>query len=76
MMFRSREIKRFENASTAVVASPIPRALVTDVVVASVGHMPSTNTNVGLLSIIPLFICVSRRLKPLFAFSILMTIPF
>lgn len=43
----------FEQISTAEVATPIPSAFFTEVVVASVEHIPSSCTSTGLLSIIP-----------------------
>ena len=54
MMFLMSEITRFDMISTAVVASPMPMPFAADVVVPSVGHMPSTSTNVGLFRTIPL----------------------
>ena len=45
--------------STAVVASPMPIPLAAEVVVPSVGHMPSTSTNVGLFLTMPLKIICS-----------------
>ena len=47
MTFLSSEINRFDIVRIAVVDSPIPTAFVTEVVVASVGHMPSTSMNTG-----------------------------
>ena len=44
--FRS-EMTMFDISSTKAVASPMHMPLIADVVVASVGHMPSTNTHVG-----------------------------
>ncbi len=45
--------------STNIVASPISIPFRADVVVASVGHMPSTNTNVGFSLISP-FVMIDR----------------
>ena len=47
---RKREINRLEQHKTAVAASPMPIALETEVVVAKVGHMPSSCTKVGFWS--------------------------
>ena len=44
---RSREIRPSEQAITKVVARPIAMALRTLLVMASVGHIPSTMTNTG-----------------------------
>ena len=54
MMFFTSEITRFERISTAIVARPIPIPFSAEVVVPSVGHIPSTSTNVGLLRTMPL----------------------
>ena len=43
----------FEKTSTHVAAAPIPRALITLVDVASVGHVPRTSTSTGFSFIIP-----------------------
>ena len=53
IILRRSEINRFENARTTMTDTPIPRALTMDVVVASVGHIPRSCTNVGLLVIMP-----------------------
>jgi hypothetical protein len=47
MRFLRREITTLEHKSTNVVAKPIDIPLIAEVVVASVGHMPSTKTMVG-----------------------------
>ena len=49
------EIARLEHINTAVTDKPIPKPLIADVVVAKVGHIPSTCTKVGFSSIIPRF---------------------
>ena len=54
IIFLSSEMIRLLSASTTAVVSPIPRPLIADVVTASVGHIPSVNTNVGFSLIIPL----------------------
>ena len=48
-----RDIARFEHISTNIVARPIDMPLTADVVVANVGHMPRSNTNVGFSLTIP-----------------------
>ena len=45
--------------STNIVARPISRPFCADVVVASVGHMPSSNTNVGFSLTMPFVIIFS-----------------
>ena len=55
--FLTREINRFEKVSTAMTATPIPSAFITEVVVARVGHIPRSWTNVGLFVMMPSFIC-------------------
>ena len=52
--FLMSEITMFDRISTAIVASPMPMPFTAEVVVPSVGHMPSTSTNVGLLRTMPL----------------------
>ena len=52
--FLNNEMITLLNTSTAVVVSPIPSPLIADVVTASVGHIPSINTNVGFSFINPL----------------------
>jgi hypothetical protein len=42
IIFRISDIKRLEQVSTTHTAAPMPMALVTDVVVARVGHIPSS----------------------------------
>ena len=54
MTFRSAEMAMLERISTAVAAIPMPKAAVTDVEMASVGHVPSTRTNTGFSLIRPL----------------------
>ena len=51
--FLIKEITRFEQMSTNMVASPIDIPFIADVVVASVGHMPSRRTNVGFSLTMP-----------------------
>ncbi|OQA37256.1 MAG: hypothetical protein BWY56_01104 [Acidobacteria bacterium ADurb.Bin340] len=46
---RSAEMKRLERISTKVAAMPMPRPSDMLLVTASVGHMPSTSPNTGLL---------------------------
>ena len=53
MTFLSNDITRLERARTKVVARPIDRPLMADVVTASVGHIPSTRTVVGFSTTIP-----------------------
>ena len=45
-----------EQMSTNIVASPIDKPLMADVVVANVGHIPNNKTNVGFSFIKPLYI--------------------
>ena len=52
--FFRREITIFEQMSTAVVARPIDIPLMAEVVVASVGHIPSTRAKVGFSRRMPL----------------------
>ena len=47
------EITTLVQMSTAIVASPMASPLEADVVVASVGHIPSIRTNVGLSLMMP-----------------------
>jgi hypothetical protein len=47
MRFLRRDITTFEHTSTNIVAKPIDIPLMAEVVVASVGHIPSTKANVG-----------------------------
>ena len=42
MNFLTRDITRFENTNTNVAESPMPIALISDVVTARVGHIPSS----------------------------------
>ena len=56
--------KAAKNEAYAVVESPIPIAFTTDVVTASVGHIPSIRTKVGFSLNIPLY----KRSKLLFIF--------
>ena len=62
MMLRSRLMNRFEKISTAVTARPMPMPFMPDVVMASVGHIPSISTNVGFSQIRPF----SRTLMKVF----------
>jgi hypothetical protein len=55
MLFR-QEITKLVQISTAIVASPIDIPFMAEVVVASVGHIPSIKTNVGFSLTIPFFI--------------------
>ena len=57
MNFRRSEMNTLEQISTAVAAMPIPNAFFSDVVVASVGHIPRSCTSVGFWSRIPDFSC-------------------
>ena len=57
----------FEQIKTAIVAAPIPIPFIAEVVVASVGHIPKTNTKVGLFFTIPSI----RYLNLLITFSLL-----
>ena len=47
------EITTLVQMSTTIVARPIDRPFMAEVVVASVGHMPSIRTNVGLSLTMP-----------------------
>ena len=47
------EIVMLERISTIMVARPMPRPLMAEVVVPSVGHIPRTSTNVGLFLTMP-----------------------
>jgi hypothetical protein len=51
-----QEITKFVQMSTAMVASPIDIPFMAEVVVASVGHIPSIRTNVGFSLTIPFLI--------------------
>ena len=53
VIFLISEITRFEQMSTNIVASPIDRPLIAEVVVAKVGHIPKRRTNVGFSFTIP-----------------------
>ena len=68
MIFLTREMTRLDTTSTAVVERPIPMPLVTDVVTASVGHMPSIMIKMGFSVAIPLMI---RSIATLFLFMLL-----
>ena len=48
------EITILEITRTAIVQAPIPRALVTDVLTASAGHMPSIMIKTGFSFMMPL----------------------
>ena len=52
------EITKFVQMSTAIVARPIDIPFMAEVVVASVGHMPSIRTNVGFSLTMP-FLMIS-----------------
>ena len=66
VMLLMHEMTMLEQMSTNMVAKPMERPLMADVVVASVGHMPSSNTKIGfsltspLVRIFMLFIAVLR----------------
>jgi hypothetical protein len=49
-----RDIAILDKINTNVVASPIPKPLMAEVVVPKVGHIPRTNTKVGFSFRIPL----------------------
>ena len=51
--FLSNEITMLDITSTNIVATPIPKPLAAEVVVAKVGHIPNTNTKVGLFLSMP-----------------------
>ena len=51
--FFNNEIKQFERTSTNIVANPIPKPFVPEVVTPRVGHIPKRRTNVGFSLIIP-----------------------
>ncbi len=53
MKFLISEITRFDIINTAIVATPIPQPFMAEVVVPSVGHMPSISTKVGFSRTIP-----------------------
>jgi hypothetical protein len=50
------EITKLVQISTAIVASPIDMPFMAEVVVASVGHIPSISTNVGFSFTMPFLI--------------------
>lgn len=52
--FFNSEITMFEHIRTNIVANPMLMPLIAELVVASVGHIPSKRTNTGLSLIIPL----------------------
>ncbi len=49
-----QEMTKLVQMSTAIVASPIDMPFMAEVVVASVGHIPSIRTNVGFSLTMPL----------------------
>ena len=51
---RTRETTRLDMMRTAMVETPMPSALMAEVVTANVGHMPSMSTRVGFSRITPL----------------------
>ena len=51
-----QEITKLVQMSTAIVARPIDIPFMAEVVVASVGHIPSIKTNVGFSLTIPFLI--------------------
>jgi hypothetical protein len=53
------EITTLVHSRTVIVAKPMDRPLRAEVVVASVGHMPSMRTNVGLSLMMP-FLMIFR----------------
>ena len=55
IIFLNKDISKLEHTSTTVVESPIPKPFIAPDVTASVGHIPSINTNVGFSLIIPLY---------------------
>ena len=61
-------MKILEQISTAIVAKPIASALITLVVVASVGHVPRISTKTGFSRRMPL-----RRTERLFCLLIVCT---
>ena len=52
--FLINDITMFEQISTNIVAKPIDKPLMADVVVASVGHIPRSNTKQGFSLMMPL----------------------
>jgi hypothetical protein len=58
MDFR-QEMTKLVQMSTAIVASPIDIPFMAEVVVASVGHIPSIRTNVGLSLMMPFFMILT-----------------
>ena len=50
------DMATLEHMSTNIVANPIDKPLMADVVVAKVGHIPNNKTNVGFSFIKPLYI--------------------
>ena len=53
VMLLRHDITKFVQISTAIVANPIAMPFIADVVVASVGHIPSIRTNVGFSLTMP-----------------------
>jgi hypothetical protein len=49
----SNDITKFEQTSTNIVAAPIPKPLIAEVVVANVGHIPKSSTSTGFSLSIP-----------------------
>ena len=60
VMFLMQEMTKLVHISTAIVARPIISPLVALVVVARVGHMPKSNTNVAFSLMMPFLIILSR----------------
>ena len=52
--FFIRDMTILEHISTNIVARPIDSPFIADVVVANVGHMPRSSTNVGFSLTMPL----------------------
>ena len=67
MNLRRREMSRFESTNTAAAESPMPTPFFMDVVVASVGHVPSNCTKIGFWSNNP---SKNRALRVGFSFFI------
>jgi len=54
IIFRTMDTTIFDMTNTNVVAKPIPRPLMAEVVTPSVGHKPSNKMNTGFSLINPL----------------------
>ena len=66
--FLTSEMTTLEHINTNIVANPIDIPLMADVVVASVGHMPSRRTNIGFSRTMPFIIIFRYFIVPIILF--------